>query len=128
MEQNSDTSAEVVTLLLDPAEVLALYGFLALGAHFAAIISGEDSPFSPDEIRHFIATVGGNPLNNLMDKLARAATEVVSAAPTEAEVIRNQSRRLRSALHLGGQPRRVSARCRFSQLASPSRGWGCGSS
>ena len=90
MEQNSDTSAEVVTLLLDPAEVLALYGFLGLGAHFAAIISGEDSPFSPDEIRNFIETVGGNPLNNLMDKLAGAV-----AAVRELERLPKSSPRLR---------------------------------
>lgn len=31
MERDSDTSAEVVTLQLEPGEVLALYGFLALG-------------------------------------------------------------------------------------------------
>jgi hypothetical protein len=72
MEPNSETSAELITLQLAPAEVLALYSFLALGAHFAAIISGENSPFSPDEIRSHIATVGDTTSNTLTDKLARA--------------------------------------------------------
>jgi hypothetical protein len=53
-----------------------LHSFLALGAHFAAIISGEHSPFSPDEIRSLIATVGASPSNTLMDKLAGAVAAV----------------------------------------------------
>ena len=57
MERNCAANGEVVILELDPAEVLALHSFLALGAHFAAIISGEHSPFSPDETRSLIATV-----------------------------------------------------------------------
>ncbi len=69
-------SGEAVILQLDPAEVLALHSFLALGAHFAAIISGEHSPFSPDEARSLIATVGASPSNTLMDKLAEAVTAV----------------------------------------------------
>jgi hypothetical protein len=76
MERNCATSGEVVILKLDPAEVLALYSFLALGAHFAAIISGELSPFSPDEVRSLIATVGASPSTTLMDKLAEAVTAV----------------------------------------------------
>lgn len=76
MEGNSDTSAEAVTLQLDPGEVLALYGFLALGEHFAAVISGEDSPFSPDEIRSHIATIRESASNTLMDKLVGAVAAV----------------------------------------------------
>jgi hypothetical protein len=72
MEGNKDTGAELVTLQLAPAEVLALYGLLALGAHFAAIISGENSPFSPDEVRNYIATLGEIAPNTLTDKLAGA--------------------------------------------------------
>jgi hypothetical protein len=76
MERNCAASGQVIILQLDPAEVLALHSFLALGAHFAAIISGERSPFSPDEIRSLIATVGGSPSNTLMDKLAGAVAAV----------------------------------------------------
>ena len=76
MERSSDASAEVVTLQLEPGEVLALYGFLALGAHFAAVISGEDSPFSPDEIRSHIATIGETASDTLMAKLVEAGTAV----------------------------------------------------
>ena len=101
MERNCAASGQVVILQFDPAEILALYSFLALGGHFAAIISGEHSPFSPDEIRSLIATVGASPSKTLMDKLAeaialharsRAATKAACAAPTEGEVIRSQSR------------------------------------
>src|SRR6266478_5755804 len=72
MERNYAANGEVVILQLDPAEVLSLHSCLALGAHFAAIISGEHSPFSPDEIRSLIATVGASPSKTLMDKLAEA--------------------------------------------------------
>lgn len=72
MEGNKDTGAALVTLQLAPAEVLALYSLLALGAHFAAIISGENSPFSPDEVRNHIATLGEMASNTLPDKLAGA--------------------------------------------------------
>jgi hypothetical protein len=102
MERNCAASGQVVILQLDSAEILAFHSFLALGAHFAAIISGEHSPFSPDEIRSLIATVGASPSKTLMDKLAeaialknarsRAATKAASAAPREGEVIRSQSR------------------------------------
>ena len=77
MERDSDPSADVMTLQLHPGEVLALYGFLALGAHFAAVISGEDSPFSPDEIRSHITTIGESASNTLMDKLVGAVAAVV---------------------------------------------------
>jgi hypothetical protein len=89
MERSSDASAEVVTLQFDPAEVLALYGFLALGAHFAAVISGEDSPFSPDEIRSHIATIGETASDTLMAKLVEAGTAVRDRArlPTSSPSI-----------------------------------------
>jgi hypothetical protein len=76
MERNCAASGEVVILQLDTAEVLALHSFLALGAHFAAIISREHSPFSPDEIRSLIATVGASPSETLMDKLAEPVAAV----------------------------------------------------
>jgi hypothetical protein len=76
MKRNCAASGEVAILQLDPAEVLALHSFLALGAHFAAIISGEHSPFSPDEVRSLVATVGASPSNTLMDKLAEAVAAV----------------------------------------------------
>ena len=53
-----------------------LHSFLALGAHFAAIISGEHSPFSPDETRSLIASVGASLSKTLMDKLAEAIAAV----------------------------------------------------
>jgi hypothetical protein len=76
MERNCAASGQVVILQLDPAEILTLHSFLALGAHFAAIISGEHSPFSLDEIRSLIATVGASPSETLMDKLAEAVAAV----------------------------------------------------
>jgi hypothetical protein len=72
MQPNDEPSAEPMTLLLDQAEVLALYSFLTLGAHFSATISGDESPLSPDELRGHIATIGQKASNTLMDKLAEA--------------------------------------------------------
>ena len=76
MERNCAASGRVAILQLDLAEIQGLHSFLALGAHFAAIISGEHSPFSPDEIRSLIATVGASPSKTLMDKLAEAIAAV----------------------------------------------------
>jgi hypothetical protein len=64
---------EVVLLQLDPAEVLALHSFLSLGS---AIISGEHSTFSSDEVRSLIATVGESASTTLVDKLAEAVAAV----------------------------------------------------
>jgi hypothetical protein len=69
---DSETSAELIPLQLAPAEVLALYSFLALGAHFAAIISGENSSFSPDQVSNHIETISESASTTLVDKLARA--------------------------------------------------------
>ena len=69
-EDNS--RATPIKIELDPAEVLALYGFLALGEHFAATISGEPSLFSPDEISGHIANITQNASRSLMDKIVLA--------------------------------------------------------
>jgi hypothetical protein len=76
MARNSETSTELITLQLAPGEVLALYSFLALGAHFAAIISGENSPLSPDELRSHIATIGEVASSTLTGKLVGAVEAV----------------------------------------------------
>ena len=67
-----NSRATPITIELDSAEVLALYSFLALGEHFAATISGEPSPFSPDEFRTHIANIAQNASRTLMDKIALA--------------------------------------------------------
>jgi len=64
---------EPITIKLAPGEVLALYSFLALGAHFAAVIAAENSPFSRGEISNHITTLGDT-TNTLTDKLAGAVT------------------------------------------------------
>jgi hypothetical protein len=63
---------EPITIQLAPGEVRALYSFLALGAHFAAVLSGENSPFSLSEISNHITTLGGMTSNTLTDTLAGA--------------------------------------------------------
>jgi hypothetical protein len=85
MESNDETNMELITLQLVRHEVLALYSFLALGAHFAAIISGENSPSSLGEINNHITTVGDIISNTLTDKLAGAV-----AAAQEPERHREQ--------------------------------------
>src|SRR5215472_3926278 len=67
-----EASMELITIQLAPAEVLAIYSFLALGAHFAAVVSGENSPFSVGEISNHITTLGDMTSNTLADKLAGA--------------------------------------------------------
>jgi hypothetical protein len=76
MEPESETSAELITLQLAPAEVLALYSFLALGAHFAAMISGENSPLSPDELRSHVVTISEAAASTLTDKMVGAVAAV----------------------------------------------------
>ena len=65
-------SGEAVILQLDPAEVLALHSFLALGAHYFR----RHSPFSPDETRSLIASVGASLSKTLVEKLAEAIAAV----------------------------------------------------
>jgi len=67
-----EPGVEPITVQLAPSEVLALYSFLALGAHFAAVVSGENSPFSLGEISNHITTLGDMTSNTLADKLAGA--------------------------------------------------------
>ena len=58
-------------------------------AHLAAIISGENSPLSPDELRSLIATIGESASNTLVDKLGGAVAAV-----------RDQERLLKSSLQI----------------------------
>jgi hypothetical protein len=76
MEPKSKAGGDLITLQLAPVEVMALCSFLALGAHFAAIISGENSPLSPDELRSHIATIGEVASSTLTDKLVGAVATV----------------------------------------------------
>jgi hypothetical protein len=72
---------ESITIQLAPGEVLALYSFLALGAHFAAVVSGENSPFSLSEISDHITTLGEMTPNTLTDKLAGAVAAAQEREP-----------------------------------------------
>ena len=65
-----------ITVQFEPAELMALYSFLALGAHFAAIISAEHSPLSPDELRSHIVIIGEVASSTLMDKIMGAVAAV----------------------------------------------------
>ena len=80
VERHDHTGAKPITIQLDPAEVLALYSFLALGEHFAATVSGELSPFSPDETRGHISTIAESASKTLMHKLAVAIKAVSTRA------------------------------------------------
>lgn len=70
--RENHSRATPIKIELDPAEVLALYSFLALGEHFAATMSGEPSPFSPDEIRSHTVNITQNASRSLMNKIALA--------------------------------------------------------
>src|SRR5215469_6292492 len=82
-----EPSMEPITIQLAPGEVLALYSSLALGAHFAAVVSGENSPFSVREISNHITTLGDMTSNALTDKLARAVIAAELKSSPEADEI-----------------------------------------
>jgi len=65
-----------ITVQFEPAELMALYSFLALGAHFAAIISAEHSPLSPDELRSHIVSICEVASSTLTDKIIGAVAAV----------------------------------------------------
>ena len=72
MERNCAASGQVAILQLDLAEIQGFTVFWRL----ARTISGEHSPFSPDETRSLIASVGASLSKTLMDKLAEAIAAV----------------------------------------------------
>jgi hypothetical protein len=54
--------------------MLALYGFLALGSHYAAAVSGESSQFSPDEVGTYTAAISTGAARTLIDKISVGLT------------------------------------------------------
>jgi hypothetical protein len=72
MERNCAASGQVAIPQLDLAEIQGLHSFLALGAHYFR----RHSPFSPDETRSLVASVGASLSKTLMDKLAEAIAAV----------------------------------------------------
>ena len=56
--------------------MLALYGFLALGSHYAAAVSGESSQFSPDEVGTYTAAISTGAARTLIDKISVAAVGI----------------------------------------------------
>ena len=109
------SAASAVTLDLDPAEVLALHGFLALGLHFEAILSEENSPFSPDAIRSYTAAISTNAATVLIDKIFAIAAVIDTHIGNELEM--NALTDPPDGGHyreLAAKLRRVAHRCRFT--------------
>ena len=84
--KQGDNRGGAVTLQLDRAEVLALYGFLALGSHFEAAISGEISPLSSDAVRTHIAAIGSSAAGTLIGKISAVVVEILNQRSNEAEM------------------------------------------
>jgi len=82
--RNRDDGA--VTLRLDAAEMMALCGFLALGSHFGAAVSGESSQFSPDEVRTYTAAISTDAASSLIDKISVAAVAIHNQTGNEREM------------------------------------------
>jgi hypothetical protein len=66
--------------------MLALCGFLALGSHFGAAVSGESSQFSPDEVRTYTAAVSTDAARTLIDKISVAAVAIHNQTGNEPEM------------------------------------------
>jgi hypothetical protein len=65
--------------------MLALYGFLALGSHFGAAVSGESSQFSPDEVRTYTAAINTDASSTLINKISIAAVAIHNQIGNEPE-------------------------------------------
>jgi hypothetical protein len=66
--------------------MLALYGFLALGSHFGAAVSGESSQFSPDEVRTYTAAINTDASSTLINKISIAAVAIHNQIANEPEM------------------------------------------
>jgi hypothetical protein len=86
LAKHSNKRDSAVTLRLDPAEMLALYGFLALGSHFGAAVSGENSQFSPDEVRTYTAAISTSAARTLMEKISIAVIAVHNQTGSKSEM------------------------------------------
>jgi hypothetical protein len=84
LSQPGNKRNSAVTLRLDAVEMRALYGFFALGSHFAASLSEEYSQFSPDELKTHIAAIATAAATTLIRKISVAAAAVHNQ--TEAEM------------------------------------------
>jgi len=115
--QHGNKRGGAVTLQLDRAEVLALYGFLALGSHYGAAMSGENSPLFFDEIRTHTAAISSSAAGTLIAKIAAAVVEILDQISNEAEI--NEQPDLAPPSNdghyreLAGQLRLVAHKCRF---------------
>jgi len=115
--QHGNKRGGAVTLQLDRAEVLALYGFLALGSHYGAAMSGENSPLFFDEIRTHTAAISSSAAGTLIAKIAAAVVEILDQISNEAEM--NEQPDLAPPSNgghyreLAGKLRLVAHQCRF---------------
>jgi hypothetical protein len=66
--------------------VLALYGFLALGSHFEAAMSGEISPLSSDAVGTHTAAISSSAAGTLIEKISAAVVEMLNLRSNEAEM------------------------------------------
>jgi hypothetical protein len=96
--------------------VLALYGFLALGSHFEAAMSGENSPLSSDEVRTHTAAISSNAAGTLIEKISTALVEILNQRSNEAEMNEQPDLPPPNGGHyrnLAGKLRLVARECRF---------------
>jgi hypothetical protein len=115
MGANTDRGG-AVTLQLDRAEVLALCCFLALGSHFEAAMSGENSPLSSDEVGTHTAAISSNAAGTLIEKISTAVVEILNQRSNEAEMNEQPYPPLLDGGHyrnLAGKLRMVARECGF---------------
>jgi hypothetical protein len=86
LTQYRNRGGGTVRLRLDPDEIVALCGFLALGSHFAAVVSGESSQFSPYEVGTYTAAVSTDSARTLIDKISVAAVAIHNRTRNEPEM------------------------------------------
>jgi hypothetical protein len=105
-----------ITLQLDRAEVLALYGFLALGSHFEAAMSGENSPLSSDQVGTHTVAISSSAAGTLIEKISTAIVEILNQRSNEAEMNEQPKLTPLDGVHyrnLAGKLRLVARECRF---------------
>jgi hypothetical protein len=114
--QHGNNRGGAVTLQLERAEVLALYGFLALGSHFEAAMSGENSPLSSEEVRTHTAAISSYAASTLIEKISEAVVEILKHISNEAQMNEQPNLPPQNGGHyrnLAGRLRLVARECRF---------------
>jgi len=118
LAEHGNKRDSAVALHLDSTEVVALYAFLALGSHYAATMSGEKSPLSPDEVRTHTAAISTGISSTLIKKVSASIVEILNRerGDPEMDVVKDLRPRFDGEHYreVAGKLRLVAYQCNFS--------------